>query len=191
MRIEGKRINERPKENLKPYIYISGGLLVIAIIAFAITYNSYSKKLRNNQYASTERTNQLANRMNNNTTQTSIGTSRSINEVLNNIVENTTIAEENSIVVDEDNIGANAYGSLEREDIEENFVPTQSEVIVIPDPTFIKPVEGTILREYAMEKLIYSLTLKESILHPGIDIKAEKTTVVKAADGRNHKIYKK
>lgn len=51
--------------------------------------------------------------------------------------------------------------------------------------TFIKPVESDeIITEFAKENLIYSETLKEWITHTGIDIKAEKTSVVKSsADG--------
>lgn len=50
--------------------------------------------------------------------------------------------------------------------------------------TFVKPVEGDIIGEFAKDNLIYSETLKEWITHPGIDIKADKTSVVKAsADG--------
>ena len=52
------------------------------------------------------------------------------------------------------------------------------------DPTFIMPVQGEISKHYGKEKLIYSDTLKEWTTHLGIDIKADKTTVVKSsADG--------
>ena len=52
------------------------------------------------------------------------------------------------------------------------------------DPTFVMPVEGEILKHYGKDKLIYSNTLQEWTTHLGIDIKADKTTVVKAsADG--------
>ena len=47
--------------------------------------------------------------------------------------------------------------------------------------TFKAPVKGEILREYAVDNLVYSETLKEWITHNGIDIKADKTTVVTAA----------
>ena len=47
---------------------------------------------------------------------------------------------------------------------------------------FSKPVEGEILREYAKDNLVYSETLKEWVTHNGIDIKADKTTVVKSAE---------
>ena len=47
---------------------------------------------------------------------------------------------------------------------------------------FQKPVEGDIVREYARDNLIYSETLQEWTTHLGVDIKAEKTTVVNAAE---------
>lgn len=50
------------------------------------------------------------------------------------------------------------------------------------DPEFELPVEGEIMKEFAKDKLVYSETLKEWVVHTGIDIKAEKTTVVKAAE---------
>ena len=50
--------------------------------------------------------------------------------------------------------------------------------------SFTKPTEGEIICEYAKDNLIYSETLKEWITHTAIDIKADKTSVIKsAADG--------
>lgn len=50
------------------------------------------------------------------------------------------------------------------------------------DLVFQKPVEGEIVREYAKDNLIYSDTLKEWVTHLGIDIKAEKKSVVNASE---------
>lgn len=47
--------------------------------------------------------------------------------------------------------------------------------------TFVKPAEGEIICEYAKDNLIYSETLKEWITHTAIDIKADKTSVIKAS----------
>ena len=47
---------------------------------------------------------------------------------------------------------------------------------------FSMPVEGEISKDFAKDSLVYSETLKEWVTHMGIDIKAEKTTVVKAAE---------
>lgn len=50
--------------------------------------------------------------------------------------------------------------------------------------TFTKPTDGEIICEFAKDNLVYSETLKEWITHTAIDIKADKTSVVKsAADG--------
>ena len=52
------------------------------------------------------------------------------------------------------------------------------------DISFTKPTEGEIICEYAKDTLIYSETMKEWITHTAIDIKADKTSVIKsAADG--------
>ena len=51
----------------------------------------------------------------------------------------------------------------------------------VPDPRFIKPVDGEITVEYAKDNLVYSNTLGEWVTHKGIDIQAAKTSVVKAA----------
>lgn len=48
--------------------------------------------------------------------------------------------------------------------------------------SFEQPVDGEIVREFAKDNLIYSSTLEEWTTHMGIDIKADKTTVVKAAE---------
>ena len=46
---------------------------------------------------------------------------------------------------------------------------------------FEKPVEGEIIKEFAKDNLVFSNTLNEWTTHVGIDIKAAKTTVVKAS----------
>lgn len=55
---------------------------------------------------------------------------------------------------------------------------------------FIKPVEGEIVKEYSKENLIFSETLQEWTVHTGVDIKADKTTVVKAAEAGTVKSIK-
>lgn len=58
--------------------------------------------------------------------------------------------------------------------------PTEQEE---KEPSFKNPIEnGTVMREFSKENLVYSDTLEEWITHVGLDIKADKTTVVKAAE---------
>ena len=58
----------------------------------------------------------------------------------------------------------------------------QAETKNVKELTFQRPVEGEIVREFAQENLVYSATLEEWVTHNGIDIKADKTTVVKSAE---------
>lgn len=68
--------------------------------------------------------------------------------------------------------------NIENQQTEQEVTETKKEI------TFVKPTEGEVICEYAKENLIYSETLKEWITHTGIDIKADKTSVIKsAADG--------
>ena len=84
--------------------------------------------------------------------------------------------------VSEEKIGDNSNDAVETGTVENN--ETQENTTEKKDPTFTKPVEGEVIKLYGKEKLIYSNTLKEWTTHLGIDIKADKTTVVKAsADG--------
>ncbi len=93
-------------------------------------------------------------------------------EVANNTIETTST----NTVNQSDNLADTNEDSLE--------VDNQEEEEMLEDPTFFIPVEGEISKQYGKEKLIYSDTLKEWTTHLGIDIKADKTTVVKAsADG--------
>ena len=61
----------------------------------------------------------------------------------------------------------------------------KEEIKPVLDPTFVKPVEGEVTKEFSRDNLIYSETLDEWVTHYGIDIKADKATIVKAAsDGK-------
>lgn len=60
--------------------------------------------------------------------------------------------------------------------------PVQKEVTETKkEITFVKPTEGEIICEFAKDNLIYSETLKEWVTHMAIDIKADKTSVIKSA----------
>ncbi len=46
---------------------------------------------------------------------------------------------------------------------------------------FEAPIKGEVLREFAKDSLVFSNTLQEWITHNGVDIKSDKTSVVKVA----------
>lgn len=92
-----------------------------------------------------------------------------------NVSVQTTNNSENNVQA---NSNENMQNELQQNELQENVQTTTEEV---PDPVFTMPVEGEIIKQYGKEKLIYSETLKEWTTHLGIDIKADKTTVVKAS----------
>ena len=47
---------------------------------------------------------------------------------------------------------------------------------------FSAPIAGEIIKDFAMDSLIYSKTLEEWTTHSGIDIKAEKMSIVTASE---------
>ena len=60
----------------------------------------------------------------------------------------------------------------------------QEEAVEEKEVKFTCPIKGEIMREFAPDSLVYSNTLEEWITHSGIDIKADKTSVITAsADG--------
>lgn len=158
------RKNHRKASNFKKLMIASSITLVVAIIVFIIAYTSYSRKVKQNLENSLLKADDLAD----------------------------MIANENSNLVEEANsqIGKTIEESAANQTTstpEPTKTPTPTKtpeapvVVEEPMPEFIMPVEGEIMREYAKENLIYSQTLDEWVTHLGIDIKADKTSVVKAA----------
>ena len=95
-----------------------------------------------------------------------------------NEVENTVSNEVDSVVQESSSDNTKyAVNTSKSESKSVNEVKEET----VKDPEFKMPVEGDILREYAKDSLVYSTTLDEWITHTGIDIVAEKTTVVKAS----------
>ena len=93
------------------------------------------------------------------------------NEKQNNVSQKTT-NESNNTAATSANIVENTSNTVEQNESKEE---TTEEV------KFTAPIKGKILREFASDSLVYSETLKEWITHKGVDIQADKTTVVKAA----------
>ena len=141
------------------------------------------------------------NELKNNTLkeQNTINVSKTVNEI-NEIIEN-TIDETNNLqsqgnVMGEAQAVANQNESQDENQNENSNNEEQNNEGLNQDESsnlindsksnekFIKPVDGEYITNYSMDSLIYSNTLQEWVTHRGVDIKADKTTVVKAsADG--------
>ncbi|MDO5557854.1 MAG: M23 family metallopeptidase [Clostridia bacterium] len=160
-------------------------MIMLATVIFIISYIAYSNKIKENSIIAKSEENESleigkedTNNMDAQIVSSPIG--KTVNEVEDettnediannesNIVKIPTSTNINNTINEEDNIES-----------EENDVQNQI------NPTFIIPVEGETIKEFATDSLVYSETLQEWVTHKGIDIKADKTTMVKAAcDGK-------
>ena len=191
--IDGKRTKDTGR-GVKTEIYVAGIILIIGIIVFFTTLVIYNKNL-DNLYADME-TDSLSARIadtesENETEETSSQIGRSVDEMEQEMqvssVENeeamlTSTEQENTSEVSQNVTQTENVVNTEPEENPKQVSETVKEENTVKELVFEIPVEGTLMKEYAKEDLVYSETLKEWTSHTGIDIKADKTTVVKSAE---------
>ena len=174
----GRRERIEKNSNIKYLVYVSGGIALIMLLTFAITFVVYNKKIKESSYSALT-TEKIADLVPNETEselkEASIDIGKSIEEAIKSVEEK----EENT----ENTIEKREETEKEaKEEVKKETVITNSEPVKVKDPEFSIPVEGEIMRSYAKDSLIYSETLEEWIVHLGIDIKADRTTVVKSSE---------
>ena len=171
----GRRERIEKNSNIKYLVYVSGGIALIMLLTFAITFVVYNKKIKESSYSALT-TEKIADLVPNETEselkEASIDIGKSIEEAIKSVEEKT----ENTIEKREET------EKEAKEEVKKETVITNSEPVKVKDPEFSIPVEGEIMRSYAKDFLIYSETLEEWIVHLGIDIKADRTTVVKSSE---------
>lgn len=114
---------------------------------------------------------------NNKTAQDTANTTTSMNTTTSANSSDSTTSSSKNVVQSEKNENQKNENKSENE-------AKSKDTEVKKEITFVKPTEGEIICEYAKENLVYSETLKEWITHTAVDIKADKTSVIKsAADG--------
>ena len=113
---------------------------------------------------------------------------QNISEIETKDTNNNKISEENSNntkdIEKKENVESQTanIAKVKESKIEENKQEEEKTTECVKELSFQMPVDGEICKEYAKDNLVYSATLDEWTTHLGIDIKAEKTTVVKAAE---------
>lgn len=202
MRRENRR---RPLEeglDTKKMLYIVGSILALAVIAFVITFLIYGNQLNNDTdlarldtntigtITATEETSnpygKTVNEMENESNSTT-NSSSTKNEENNSKIAVNTSQSENQTKTDKNNTtttqkeSSTNFNKTEQADTKKDEEKETTETEKVPDPEFKMPVEGEIMKEFANNKLVYSSTLDVWATHNGIDIAADKTTVVKAA----------
>ena len=198
MRRDSRRRNDDGKDSFKLIIYLAGGVLAIAVITFVVTFLLYNSKVNNSEgesVLSTEQISDLIPNTNNTTTEpASTGIGKTVNELENSLTNtqannvnanttNTTSTENNT--VSSNTTTNNTKTNTSKTNTTTNTTTTKNETKTeTKEVKFIQPVEGEVIKKFAKDNLVFSETLQEWETHLGIDIKADKTTVVKvAADG--------
>ena len=197
MRRENRRKPVEEGFDTKKMLYITGSVLAIAIIVFIITFLVYSNALSDTTQFGKLDTNSIGNTK---LEDASTSYGKTVNEMQDEALTNsengnTTNDKANSNSQDNtEKVAINTSSSetnktqTDNKDTEtkkESTSKNESKVEEkVKDPEFKMPVDGDIMKEFAENKLVYSTTLDIWSTHNGIDIQAEKTSVVKAsADG--------
>lgn len=173
----------RAKKNssLKNSIYLYAGIILFLIVATIVTFVIFNNRMQKN-LETTLGTQQITGLIPSLSTddfaETSMGLSKTVEEAKETIENVETDSNLAQIAVEETNTNVVETSKTENLEIKEEEVKE----VIVPDPEFIMPVEGEIVREYAKDNLIFSETLQEWITHTGIDIKADRTSVVKSAE---------
>ncbi len=172
-----RRRERRTRGKSYKFLYITGAVAIFLAIMIITLYSIYNKQLNDisKSMLSTEQIIGLVPNEEGNTAEPVQVTGSTISKTIEEVqkeIENQV--EENNVKNEE------VIDNTIKTNEEEQSVPTVEEVK--KELSFAYPVEGEILREYAMDELIFSETLDEWTVHQGLDIKADRTTVVKAAE---------
>ena len=189
------RKNQDDELNMKIIKYSGIGIAILAVIVFGLLI--YSKSLNDEVKEGTLTGEQVANILNStnsseNTESASTEIGKSVNEAETELKENNTVSNNATNTVNSSNANSNT-NVLTTNKVTSNNTTSQTNSKIDKEETdkkeettvelkFEKPVEGDIVRDFAVDSLIYSETLQEWTTHTGIDIKAEKTTVVESAE---------
>ena len=197
-----RRVNnndKKIKEKITMYSIIGVSALVVILVGLLIYSKSLSDNVQNgtmnlekiakqNEENLQNTTNTLEN-TNSASVSTEIG--KSVEEAKDETTNNTAIQSNTNSANNTSNQAKNSVSSKSPNATNSNNTSNKKETNKPVETktkesqkelNFEKPVDGEIVKEYAKDNLVYSNTLQEWTTHLGIDIKADKTTVVKAAE---------
>ena len=170
--------------NDKMISYIIVGIIIVAIIVISLLL--YSQKINRDVKDETMTLDQMTD-MIGDTNEYNDETESASTEIGKTVEESEEEAKQENVVTNETVQNISNNESVESSSVSTNTTQNttseeQQETQEVKELSFERPVEGEIVREFAQENLVYSETLEEWVTHNGIDIKADKTTVVKAAE---------
>ncbi len=164
------------------------GLLMTSLIVYLISVNK--TKVQNNIAKQEQQVADDSQDEEENFEEVSIDVGKTVNEVSNEMNSTATNTLENN----QNTNKVNTQNSMENNTVTEkknthiekktNTVESKesnSKKEETKNIKFTSPIKGEIIREFASDSLVYSNTLDEWVTHNGVDIKADKTSVVKSA----------
>jgi murein DD-endopeptidase MepM/ murein hydrolase activator NlpD len=193
MRRDARRRERREKNH--NLFYIGGSVVLIGLIAFAVTFVVYGNKMDKQASIDSQKIASLVKESTTDSAEVSTKVGKTVEESQNEIQNNTSKSTQNTIdntitkatntnnttKIEETTKVQNTTKKEETKKEETKKVETKKEESKPEAFGFTKPVDGEIIKEYAKDNLVYSETLEEWTTHLGWDIKAEKTTVVKSS----------
>lgn len=135
----------------------------------------------------TNSTNNTANTTNTTNANNTSNSSKSSTNALTTATKENTTKQQSQNTTSTTNTTSNSKNSTNNN---ANQTKNTEQSTTNQELNFAKPVEGEIVKEFAKDNLLYSATLQEWTVHTGVDISAEKTTVVKAAEAGTVKSIK-
>ena len=191
------RLNNNNKDAMQNkiimYSIIGIGVLTIILVALLIYSKNLSKDMENDLVDFEEIANVQNENTNTNTASVSTEIGKSVNESLN---KTNTISANNVNNTVNGSTTTNSVNNTTKSTSTETTTNTNKKEDVNESKeekkelAFEKPVEGEIMKVFAKDNLVFSNTLQEWTTHLGIDIKADKTTVVKSAEAGTIKTIK-
>ena len=184
----GRREYFKEENRIKKIAAVFSVVLAMTVVVFAFVFNLYNKKLRENARNSLLELgsvnavvpNQIDSE-NITLEPTSSTQDKGINEVKNEITNETkseVVAKHDEEKI-ENTIEENQATEQSSEENTDGYVAPENENF---EPSFIAPVSGEIIKDFASDTLVYSKTLDEWTTHYGIDIRADKMGVVAASE---------
>ena len=175
--------------NDKIISYAVVGAIIVAIIIISLLL--YSQQINQDVQDETmtleQMTNMIGDTSNNaeetESASTEIGKTVEESEAENQVEEESTQSQTTQNTSSNQTVESNANTTENTtQNTTQNVTSNQETTQEVKEVSFQRPVEGEIIKEFAQDNLVYSETLQEWVTHNGIDIKADKTTVVKAAE---------
>lgn len=191
-----RRKDENNIANKRKVLSIVGFIISIILLSLAITLSMNEEKIAREAKLDREATNLKNSGASNISTiqKASSDLSKNVNEiksqntvkeskVSNSILEsNSNVVSSNSNIVNDVQTSGTVTNETNTTQASNNTGDNESKNGDVNSKSqFIMPIVGEHLTAFSMDSLVYSNTLAEWVTHRGIDIKAEKTSIVKAS----------